>query len=173
MAVAFAQEALRIRDTGHLSDAQIGRAVGAAPSTVRDWFALRSSPTGTRAERIAELAEIVDRLTRVIDQTEPRAWRSTLTRSMPLGPGCGTCHMAPIREYDLSHPTTTAGSEARWSTRSISLRTRRRFGQSGTATCPSAVSRRSDSCRAMFGALAFRRFVLPISATENALGALG
>jgi len=58
---------------------------------------------------------------------------------MPLGPGCGTCHMAPIREYDLSHPTTTAGSEARWSTRSISLRTRRRFGQSGTATCPRGV----------------------------------
>jgi uncharacterized protein (DUF2384 family) len=76
MAVAFAQEALRIRDTGHLSDAQIGRAVGAAPSTVRDWFALRSSPTGTRAERIAELAEIVDRLTRVIDQNYIPVWMS-------------------------------------------------------------------------------------------------
>src|SRR2546428_13093486 len=67
MATAFAEEAVRIRDRAHLSDVQIGRAVGAAPSTVRDWFARRSSPTGSRAERVAELAEIVDRLTRVLD----------------------------------------------------------------------------------------------------------
>src|SRR2546428_12486535 len=67
MATAFAEEAVRIRDRAHLSDVQIGRAVGAAPSTVRDWFALRSSPTGLRAERVAELSEIVDRLARVIE----------------------------------------------------------------------------------------------------------
>src|SRR5712692_9501941 len=76
MAVAFAQEALRIRDTGRLSDAQIGRAVGAAPSTVRDWFARRSWPTGSRAERVAELAEIVDRLARVIDADYIPVWLS-------------------------------------------------------------------------------------------------
>jgi uncharacterized protein (DUF2384 family) len=76
VAVAFAQEVSRIRDVGHLSDAQIGRAVGAAPSTVRDWFARRSSPTGTRAERVAELAEIVDRLTRVIDPDYIPVWLS-------------------------------------------------------------------------------------------------
>src|SRR5260370_1224361 len=40
MAVAFAREAIRIREVGGLSDAQIGRAVGAAPSTLRDWLAL-------------------------------------------------------------------------------------------------------------------------------------
>jgi len=76
MAIAFAQEALRIHNLGHLSDAQIGRAVGAAPSTVRDWFALRSSPTGTRAERIAELAEIIDRLSRVIETDYIPVWMS-------------------------------------------------------------------------------------------------
>ena len=67
MVVAFAQEAIRVHEVGRLSDSQIGRAVGAAPSTVRDWFALRSSPTGVRAERVAELAEIVDRLARIIE----------------------------------------------------------------------------------------------------------
>jgi uncharacterized protein (DUF2384 family) len=76
MATAFAEEALRIHEAAHLSDAQIGRAVGAAPSTVRDWFARRSSPTGKRAERVAELAEIVDRLARVIDAAYIPVWLS-------------------------------------------------------------------------------------------------
>ena len=76
MATAFAHEALRIHKLAHLSDAQIGRAVGAAPSTVRDWFALRSSPTGPRADRVAELAEIVDRLNRVIDAEYIPVWMS-------------------------------------------------------------------------------------------------
>src|SRR3989442_8015803 len=76
MATAFAAEAIRIHDLAHLSDVQIGRAVGAAPSTVRDWFALRSSPTGKRAERIAELAEIVDRLARVLEPDYIPVWLS-------------------------------------------------------------------------------------------------
>jgi len=75
MAVAFAHEARRVHEIG-LSDVQIARAAGAAPSTVRDWFALRSSPTGTRAERIAELAEIVDRLVRVMDPDYIPVWLS-------------------------------------------------------------------------------------------------
>jgi hypothetical protein len=60
----------------HLSDAQIGGAVGAAPSTVRDWFARRSSPTGKRAERVAELGEIVDRLARVMEPDYIPVWLS-------------------------------------------------------------------------------------------------
>jgi uncharacterized protein (DUF2384 family) len=76
MATAFAEEAVRIRNVGHLSDVQIGTAVGAAPSTVRDWFARRSSPSGRRAERVAELAEIVDRLTRVMDAEYIPVWLS-------------------------------------------------------------------------------------------------
>src|SRR5262249_22971543 len=76
MATAFAYEALRIHDAAHLSDAQIARAVGAAPSTVRDWFARRSSPTGARAERVAELGEIVDRLARVMRPDYIPVWLS-------------------------------------------------------------------------------------------------
>jgi uncharacterized protein (DUF2384 family) len=76
MATAFAEEAVRIHEVAHLSDAQIARAVGAAPSTVRDWFARRSSPTGRRAERVAELAEIVDRLARVMAPDYIPVWLS-------------------------------------------------------------------------------------------------
>src|SRR5207244_12978380 len=76
MATAFAAEAIRIHDLAHLSDAEIGKAVGAAPSTVRDWFALRSSPTGKRAERVAELAEVVDRLMRVMEPEYIPVWLS-------------------------------------------------------------------------------------------------
>ena len=76
MATAFAEEAIRVRELGHLSDAQVALATGAAPSTVRDWFAGRTSPTGKRAERVAELAEIVDRLTRIVDPEYIPVWMS-------------------------------------------------------------------------------------------------
>jgi transcriptional regulator with XRE-family HTH domain len=76
MSVAFAQEAVRIRRVAGLSDVQIAIAVGAAPSTVRDWLALRSSPTGRRAERVAELSEIVDRLARVMNPDYIPVWLS-------------------------------------------------------------------------------------------------
>jgi len=75
-ATAFATEALRIHELGRLSDSQIAEATGAAPSTVRGWFAGRSSPTGKRAERVAELAEIVDRLTRIIHPEYIPVWMS-------------------------------------------------------------------------------------------------
>jgi uncharacterized protein (DUF2384 family) len=74
MATAFAQEAIRIHELAHLSDSEIAHAVGAAPSTVRDWFRGRTSPTGKRKERVAELAEIVDRLTRVMDPEYIPVW---------------------------------------------------------------------------------------------------
>jgi uncharacterized protein (DUF2384 family) len=76
MATAFAEEVVRVHEVAGLSDVQIGRAVGAAPSTVRDWFARRTSPTGKRAERVAELAEIVDRLARVIEPDYIAVWLS-------------------------------------------------------------------------------------------------
>lgn len=66
VSTAFADEALRIRDHGRLSDEIIARATGSARSTVRDWFSRRSSPTGARAERVGELSAIVDRLPRVM-----------------------------------------------------------------------------------------------------------
>lgn len=74
MLSAFAGEAIRIHEAAHLSDKLISEAVGAKPSTVRDWLSGRSSPTGERARRLAELAEITDRLARVIDARYIPVW---------------------------------------------------------------------------------------------------
>ncbi|SRR6266511_1678763 len=74
-------EAQRMRDTAHLSDALIAKATGARPSTVRDWFAGRSSPTGTRAERLIELSEMMDRLARVMKADYIPIW---LQRPVPV-----------------------------------------------------------------------------------------
>jgi transcriptional regulator with XRE-family HTH domain len=56
-----------VRDAAHLSDRQIAAATGARPSTVRDWLSGRSAPTGARADRLIELAEMTDRLARVME----------------------------------------------------------------------------------------------------------
>lgn len=74
MVTAFADEAIRIHRVAHLSDRLIAEAVGAKPSTVRDWLKGRSSPTGIRARRLAELAEITDRLARVVDARYIPVW---------------------------------------------------------------------------------------------------
>lgn len=74
MTTAFADEALRIHRSANLSDSLIAEAVGAKPSTVRDWFNGRSSPTGQRARRLAELVEIIDRLTRVVEARYIPVW---------------------------------------------------------------------------------------------------
>jgi transcriptional regulator with XRE-family HTH domain len=74
MPTAFADEAVRIHRAAHLPDKVIAEAVGAKPSTVRDWLNGRSSPTGLRARRLAELAEIADRLARVVDDRYIPVW---------------------------------------------------------------------------------------------------
>src|SRR5699024_4545706 len=67
MSTAFADEAVRIHRAARLSDRVIAEAVGPQPSPARDWLRGRTSPTGPRARRLAELAEITDRLARVMD----------------------------------------------------------------------------------------------------------
>ncbi|MGI8801498.1 MAG: helix-turn-helix domain-containing protein [Solirubrobacteraceae bacterium] len=74
MPTAFADEAVRIHAEAHLSDEVIAEAVGAAPSTVREWLSGRSSPTGARARRLADLVAITDRLARVIDARYIPVW---------------------------------------------------------------------------------------------------
>ncbi len=76
MTLAYAEEASHVHRVGHLSDRQIAQATGAAPSTVREWLAHRSAPTGVRAERLAELSAIVERLARVIRATYIPVWLS-------------------------------------------------------------------------------------------------
>jgi transcriptional regulator with XRE-family HTH domain len=71
---AFADEAVLVHEAGRLTDRQIARATGAAPSTVRSWLSGRSAPTGERAERVAELSALVSRLTRVVDADYIPVW---------------------------------------------------------------------------------------------------
>jgi uncharacterized protein (DUF2384 family) len=72
----LALEARRVHQAAHLSDRVIAAATGARPSTVRDWLNGRSSPTGTRAERLVELAEMTDRLARVMNSDYIAVWLS-------------------------------------------------------------------------------------------------
>jgi uncharacterized protein (DUF2384 family) len=74
MTTAFADEAVRIRDTGHLSDRDIARATGAGVSTVGAWLRRTRSPRGDRAERLAELSAIVDRLASVMEPSYIPVW---------------------------------------------------------------------------------------------------
>ena len=71
---ALTLEATRVRDVAHLTDREIAAATGAKPSTVRDWLNGRSSPTGERAQRLIELSEMADRLTRVMDPEYIPIW---------------------------------------------------------------------------------------------------
>jgi uncharacterized protein (DUF2384 family) len=74
MATAFASEAAYITETGHLTTPDIARATGADETTVRAWLRDDRSPSGTYAERLAELSSIVERLVRVMDATYVPVW---------------------------------------------------------------------------------------------------
>lgn len=66
MAVGFAIEVARLRDLARLSDRDIARVTGVEASTVRAWLRRTRTPSGVRAERIAELSAVVERLARVM-----------------------------------------------------------------------------------------------------------
>jgi transcriptional regulator with XRE-family HTH domain len=70
---AITSEAVRLRELG-LSDRELARATGAAPSTARAWLAERSAPTGERAERLIELAAMVERLETVMARGYIPVW---------------------------------------------------------------------------------------------------
>lgn len=81
MATAFASEAAHIKDTAHLGVVEIARATGADETTVRAWLRDARSPSGTHAERLAELSAIVDRLVRVMQATYIPVW---MRKPIPL-----------------------------------------------------------------------------------------
>jgi transcriptional regulator with XRE-family HTH domain len=81
MATAFAAEATHIVETGHLSVADLARATGANETTVRAWLRGARSPSGERAERLAELSALVERLARVMKPEYVPVW---LRKPVPL-----------------------------------------------------------------------------------------
>src|SRR2546423_11235187 len=81
MATAFASEAARVKEIGHLTVPDIARATGANEATVRAWLRGARSPSGRHAERLAELSSIVERLVRVIQPTYVPVW---MRKPIPL-----------------------------------------------------------------------------------------
>jgi len=74
MSMAFADEAAYVRDLGHLTDEDIARATGAGVSTVGAWLRRTRRPTGSRADRLAELSAIVERLAQAIEPDYITVW---------------------------------------------------------------------------------------------------
>lgn len=70
----FARKARRVHDIAGLTEADIARATGAAPSTARVWLAGTRKPTGERADRLIELSALVERLQRVMDSSYVPVW---------------------------------------------------------------------------------------------------
>jgi hypothetical protein len=71
---ALLDEAQRVHGVAGLSDRMIAAATGAQPSTVRGWLAGRSEPSGARAERLIELAELTRRLGLVVRPEAIGVW---------------------------------------------------------------------------------------------------
>ena len=81
MPTAFANEAAYINETGHLSPKDIARATGTDETTARAWIRDDRSPSGVRADRLAELSSIVERLVRVMDPEYVPVW---MRKPIPL-----------------------------------------------------------------------------------------
>lgn len=74
MTMAFAEEVAYVRRVAHLSDQDIARVTGAGVSTVGAWMRRTRRPTGLRAERLAELSAVVERLAQVMDAEYISVW---------------------------------------------------------------------------------------------------
>jgi len=74
METAFVREAVYVHEVGRLSDRDIARATGAGVSTVGAWLRRARTPSGVRAERLAELSAMVERLARVMDPDYIPVW---------------------------------------------------------------------------------------------------
>jgi transcriptional regulator with XRE-family HTH domain len=81
MTTAFASEAAHIRDTGHLTVADIARATSADRTTVRAWLRGDRSPSGNHAERLAELSSLIDRVVHVMRPDYVPVW---MRKPVPL-----------------------------------------------------------------------------------------
>ena len=81
MTSAFAAEAAHVQEAGHLSVADIARATGTNETTVRAWLRGSRSPSGIRAERLAELSSIVERVTRLMEPAYVPVW---MRKPVPL-----------------------------------------------------------------------------------------
>lgn len=88
MSLAYADEAIHLREIGTLSDRDIARATGSGLSTVSAWLRRERAPRGRRAERLVELSAIVERLAAVLGPERVPVW---LNKPIP-----GLDHRKPL-----------------------------------------------------------------------------
>jgi transcriptional regulator with XRE-family HTH domain len=74
MSLAYADEAIRIRQLAPLTERDIARATGAGVSTVSAWLHRTRAPTGRRAERLVELSALIERLAAVLEVEYVPVW---------------------------------------------------------------------------------------------------
>ncbi len=74
MSLAYADEAIRIRQLAPLTERDIARATGAGVSTVSAWLHRTRAPRGRRAERLVELSAIIERLAAVLEHDYVPVW---------------------------------------------------------------------------------------------------
>ena len=74
MSLAYADEAIHLREAASLSDRDIARATGSGVSTVSAWLRRERAPRGRRAERLVELSAIADRLAAVLGAERVPVW---------------------------------------------------------------------------------------------------
>jgi uncharacterized protein (DUF2384 family) len=74
MSLAYADEAIHLREVTALSDRDIARATGSGVSTVSAWLRRERAPRGRRAERLVELSSIADRLAALLGPERVPVW---------------------------------------------------------------------------------------------------
>jgi uncharacterized protein (DUF2384 family) len=74
MSLAYADEAIHLREVASLSDRDIARATGSGVSTVSAWLRRERAPRGRRAERLVELSAIAERLAAVLGPERVPVW---------------------------------------------------------------------------------------------------
>jgi hypothetical protein len=79
--LAYAHQAIRLRELAPLDEADYARATGAPLETARTWLRGEHSPSGEHADRLVELAVIVQRLSGVL---KPEAIPESLNSAVPV-----------------------------------------------------------------------------------------
>jgi uncharacterized protein (DUF2384 family) len=74
MSLAYADEAIHLREIAALTDRDIARATGSGVSTVSAWLRRERAPRGRRAERLVELSAIAERLATVLGPERVPVW---------------------------------------------------------------------------------------------------
>ena len=96
MDTALIEEAIMVQQLANLTGPEIARATGVKDATVRAWLSRTRSPNrGQAAERLLELASIVERLSKIL---KPKYIATWLRKPNP-----GLSHRKPIDLIATGH----------------------------------------------------------------------